>query len=400
MHKIIFSLLLLVSTTAFAEEWRQQKSEHFTIIYNAKQRQLATYYLSIAEKVYSELIPVFKEAPENTHLVLTDYFDYSNGAATVFPQPTVYLFPHLPDTNDSIENHSSWAYMLLKHEYTHILNMYPHNGGAKILHWIFGAWVKPNMFLPNWYLEGLAVERESDNSNRFGRLNSPYYQGLLRAYVLEGQLEKESIDRFASFDIPIFPYASRPYFLGSFYWQYLTKTYGEEIIYNLNESYSRRFPWIIEGPLQSETQKSYNLNAVDAEIYYSKKTEAEVNALQASAHNITNSLQGYFQRNFVLHPIKNEAIYITKDRTGKDDLRKITFSDSSNILKTVTDDVRLARSDKTVRAVWSPDGTKVLFDRLHTFEGKYEFLDLYTRNIERKKTEPVTKGKRARDAIY
>jgi hypothetical protein len=400
MHKIIFCIALLLSTAAHAEEWRQQKSDHFTIIYNAKQRQLATYYLSIAEKVYSELLPVFKEAPENTYLVLTDYFDYSNGAATVFPQPTVYLFPHLPDTNDTIENHSSWAYMLLKHEYTHILNMYPHNGGAKILHGIFGAWVKPNMFLPNWYLEGLAVERESDDTNRFGRLNSPYYQGLLRAYVLEGQLAKESIDRYASFDIPLYPYASRPYFLGSFYWQYLTKTYGEEIIYNLNDAYSRRFPWIIESPLQVETQKSYNLIAVDAGIYFTEKTENEVKTLGAKEHNTANSLMGYFQRNFEVHPSKNEAIYITKDRTGKDEIRHIQFNDPNNILRTITQDQRLARSDKTVRATWSPDGTKILFDRLHTYEGKYQYLDLYTRDIEKKKTEPLTDGRRARDAVY
>ncbi len=393
-------MLLSLPTSSHAVSWQKQQSEHFTIIYNAKQRQLATYYLSTAEKVYSELIPVFKEAPDNTYLVLTDYFDFSNGAATVFPHPTIYLYPSLPDTNDSIENHSSWAYMLLKHEYTHILNMHPVHGVPGFFSWIFGAWVRPNMFLPHWYLEGLAVERESDGNNRFGRLNSPYYQGLLRANVLENTLKKETIDRYSSFDVPLYPYGSRPYFLGSFYWQYLTRTYGTEIIHDLNQDYSKRIPWLIESPLINKTDLTYNDNLKDAYDFYIAKTNSEVSKLNAPTHNTTSKLSGYFQRNFSFHPFRKEALYITKGRTGKDDIRKIIFTDKKNALDTITKDTSLVTADKIVRATWSPDGKSILYDKIHTYQGKYQYLDLYSRPLNSNTSKAITKGKRARDAIY
>ncbi|MCB0347874.1 MAG: hypothetical protein KDD37_03520, partial [Bdellovibrionales bacterium] len=141
-------------------------------------------------------------------------------------------------------------------------------------------------------------------------------------------------------------------------------------------------------------------NLQDAYTYYSSKTAEVVTKLNATAHNTKNYLKGYFQRNFLFHPTKLEAIYITKSRTGKDNLRKITFTDKNSALQSVTDDVSIASTDKMVRAGWSPDGSSIIFDKIHTYKGKYQYLDLYSYDTSSKKTNPLTTGKRARDAAY
>ncbi len=61
---IFFGSGLLAQTTPPNWVFEVRRSEHFEIIYQDSQKNLAELYLKAAEKAYAILFPIFKEAPE------------------------------------------------------------------------------------------------------------------------------------------------------------------------------------------------------------------------------------------------------------------------------------------------------------------------------------------------
>jgi len=385
-------LSLLIFNTSFSNnsEWKRQPSKHFEIIYHAEQRQLAMDYLRLAEDIHAELTQVFSQAPKKTYLVLQDESDLSNGAATVFPEPTIYLYPNPPESKDSIYNHSSWSYLLLKHEYIHILNMYPSNGIAGILQSIFGSWARPNLFLPNWYKEGLATEFES-RGERFGRLNSELVLGWLRASVLSGNWQKENIGRINSFAVPEYPFGQRPYYFGAFFWQFLIDSYGVEISEKLNQAYSRRLPWLLESTLTKTTGKTYEGLFFEMQDYWQKKILAERQTKQTKGKSL--DLEGYDQSD--LKRQDDRAIYISKKDNGLSCLRYIKFKNATSW--EVEEKKNIDCSRKMTRPFWHKE--KIYFDKAKFFERDYLFSDIYSYDIASEETSRITNGKRARFVV-
>ena len=105
----------------------------------------------------------------------------------------------------------------------------------------------PNGILPRWYLEGLAVESESQFTD-FGRLKSPRTFAEYRAFVEDAVLHKEDIARINETMIPSYPFGERPYILGSLLWEHMAQFGPPDVVDRLNQRYSRRFPFIINRP--------------------------------------------------------------------------------------------------------------------------------------------------------
>ncbi len=162
--------------------WRTLNTPHFEFIHEPKHLSIAEEFARSAERAHALLVPSMDSPPKKTVVWIYDYTDSPNGMATPFPQNTIVVFPVLPSSLDSIGHYDNWSQMLITHEYAHILNMEPSNGFWSPLRFMFGSIIRPNIFLPKWYLEGLAVEVETQFT-KFGRLRSPYYSALIRALV-------------------------------------------------------------------------------------------------------------------------------------------------------------------------------------------------------------------------
>ena len=209
---------MYLNVTAFAKlshpRWQKLITPHFEVVFDEEQKEIALEYAIEAEVVHEILSPYFSEYPSSrTVLYIDSETDEENALATVVPTYFMSVTPKWPSQLPF--HYSSWKYFVLIHEYTHILYMSPKGSWLwKALRLLFGNMSYPNIYLPGWYHEGMAVEVESYFSH-FGRLNSPFFYSNVRAMVDEGVWGKESISSINEIFIPTWPFGRRRYFYGS-----------------------------------------------------------------------------------------------------------------------------------------------------------------------------------------
>ena len=106
---------------------------------------------------------------------------YRSGQASDFPAGRAPRQPLV------LGDYDDYVYMLVAHEYVHVLHLGTVGGVPSWLNWIFGeVWV-PNATQPRFVTEGLATYQESHLSSA-GRMRSALFDMYLRADVLEDGL--------------------------------------------------------------------------------------------------------------------------------------------------------------------------------------------------------------------
>ena len=171
-------------------EWVQTNTKHFNIVHDRNQQDLGLYYAQIAELAYSNLSAIFTTLPEKITVVISDNTDMSNGNATVFPYPLINVYPVLVGQQDSLSEAGEWGKELLTHELTHVAQLYPYSStGYVILRNIFGSIISPNLLMPSWWKEGMAVEIETQLSNQ-GRSRSYLQDAQVRSYIKKNRLKE------------------------------------------------------------------------------------------------------------------------------------------------------------------------------------------------------------------
>ncbi|WP_374032016.1 hypothetical protein [Bdellovibrio bacteriovorus] len=190
-------------------KWKTLKTAHFEVIFNAEQQDLGYLYAEKLEKAYSELRSYFHSRPDKTIVIINDKTDVTNGYATRIPYPHIMAYPVLPGPEESLSDTGDWAFELLAHEYTHILTFEPANGIMKPLRAVFGTIIAPNILMPQWWKEGVAVEMETRLSDH-GRLRSHYQDATVRAMVDAKTLRDFDIAE-ANENIYTWPQGARPY---------------------------------------------------------------------------------------------------------------------------------------------------------------------------------------------
>ncbi len=248
----------------FPPSWKVKKitTPHFEVIYNAEQQELGDLYARQLERAYSALSPIFAAQPEKTLVIINDKTDATNGYATRIPYPHIMTYPVLPGPQESLSEAGDWSLELLAHEYTHILTFEPATGVFRVLRGVLGSIASPNILLPNWWKEGLAVQVESMLEPKGGRLKSLYQDAAIRAMADDNSLQSYDVAQINEF-IPSWPEGMRPYMFGSIFWSQAVEENGKEVMNNLNMRHSSRIPYFIDAPAE-------DLLKLDYEDFYQK----------------------------------------------------------------------------------------------------------------------------------
>jgi Tol biopolymer transport system component len=405
----LFALLMLTASVGSALSdptitWKTIETPHFSVVFDSRQQRVAQIYALKAEQAFAAVSPSFGYWPEKTVIYLDDSTDISNGAATPWPYPTIMAYPVLPLTNDVIGSYGDWGLELLTHEYTHILNFAPANGVMKPLRWVFGSIVAPNILLPRWYSEGLAVEMETRYS-KFGRLRSGQFLSIARAMAQEGKLRDEDIGRINE-SIPDFPGGNRAYLMGSLVWDELTRKAGDKIIGDLNTAYSRRIPFFINGPLEDRVHESWQQildDVYDRVEDRTLKQVASINAAGAMKEKLI-ARDGYYTRSPSISPNGHRLIYISQT-VDTDNLIMMKERQDDSSFTDGTQEKRLHEAIEINRLSWLPDSNSFIFDGVDTVNRYYLYSDLYRCDLIGSAEHPhckvtkLTKGLRAREPV-
>lgn len=387
-------------------EWEQIETPHFRILFDSKHRELGKQYALFAEEAFAQTTPYFGVWPEKTVLLLNDSSDLANGAATGVPYPLIIAHPVLPSALDSISDYGHWGLELVTHEYVHILNFEPATGIMKPFRYVFGSIVRPNMLLPRWYSEGLAVKMETRLSN-YGRLRSPNYLGILRAMVADGTLYGEDIARINEVSIPDWPGGVRPYLMGALIMDEVTRRGGPSIIKDLNLAYSRRIPFFINGPVEERLGLDYSSLLTQAYLRAQRIVSKQLEMIEKGGKLDETPLvrTGFFNYAPVVSRDGTKLAVLGKTHNVESFLMVIERAEPSGSFNELIPDDPLEAPRPNIdgtainRLSWTPDGSALIYDHVDVFDRYYLYSDLWRYDLATKKAKRLTRGLRAREPV-
>ncbi|PVZ68797.1 hypothetical protein [Pelagibaculum spongiae] len=278
-----FTSMLSVGWQQEQQQWQTLNSEHFRIHFSQGQKALAQTSANIAEASFEKLSQELKWQPKGKiEVVLTDDYDISNGWATPLPFNQMRLFIAAPDAINSLEDNRSWLETLIVHELTHVIHLDKATAAPKNIRQYFGRLplLFPNAYQPSWFTEGLAVHKETDFENGFGRGQSSYYHMLMRSEVARGSQSLEQVN-VGGKQWPL----GENYLYGSFFMQYFADTYSEAQLQQLIDSYSRNIiPFWLNPTARKVTGKDYPELWSEFQQWLDNKFAPQIAALNAKAH--------------------------------------------------------------------------------------------------------------------
>lgn len=226
---IMLLLLLLLGVTGPASaltlsDWNVLETDHFLIFYQDDYERHALETLYYLER-YRPLIESLtgNTIEKQSTVVVQDLGMLENAYASPI-ENKMGIFVGNPSTFSTLDSSENWLRTLAVHEYTHIKQLTYASGASDLLTTLFGNIFSPNLFIPNWMAEGIAIYAESVITPYEGRLNDGYYDALIAAKASEG--------RFPSIQESDYNHNTFPgglwYLSGAAFFEYLSNTYGEE----------------------------------------------------------------------------------------------------------------------------------------------------------------------------
>lgn len=379
-------------------EWKKIETPHFEIVFDSRHYFLAREFAQSAERAWQTLVPVLRTWPDKTVIVIDDSGDMANGLALGFPYPQIRLFPAAPNPGETIAETGPWTLELITHEYTHVLNFQPAHG---VMHWmrnIFGSIVRPNLLLPRWYSEGLAVEMETRFSPSGGRLRSADFTAIPRAMVLDDVLRKEDISRINEVSIPDWPGGARPYLFGGLIWHRLARG-SLNMVGDLNDHFARRVPFFIETPVEERFEK--NWSAILAETYSEVEARA-VNQIEricdpGCEEGASLEDNSFFSRSPVVDTTGDHLAWLSREHNHDSVVLVAPRKPDGSFDINATS--RLAEPTAANRVAWLPEPhSAVLFDGLDSVGRYEERSELWIYDIAAKKKHRLSMGLRGREA--
>ena len=377
----------------YDENWKTIKTEHFDVVVNATQLDLGLYYARAAEMAFHNLATVFTNMTERIIIVVNDTTDVSNGFATRIPYPYIMAFSVPVGDHDALSESGDWAHILITHELTHILQFEPATGLYSYLRPVFGSIVAPNMLLPNWWKEGMAVEMETEFSNT-GRLRSTFQDTTLRSMVLDKKLFDYELAQTGE-ALPSWPYGARPYLFGSlFFSQLVNDTKDPKSISYLVNRTGERAPYFVEEPMHELTGASYE------NLYNQALTQVQINGLAQieTLHTapVSDVKPIVGETEYSLRPAYSPAFKLLALLESREDDATVAVLDE-NLTPLKLKDLPAGQISSLD---FHPTQKKLLFAKTAPVDNYYRLSDLFIYDIDLQKSEQLTFRQRARSASF
>jgi len=243
--------LLLAASTVTADaaglvdsflRFRVLPTEHFVIYFHQGEDALARRLAAIAEETWLAMHRPFGIVPpKRTHVILVDQTELANGWATPIPYDTIMVTTAWPRSSEFIGDTDDWLRVVFTHEYTHIVHLDRSESWARVVRAIFGRMeiAFPNLFLPQWHIEGLATYEESVITGG-GRLYAGDFGSIIDEAARARMLEP--LDRVNG-GLSDWPNGDGAYAYGLGFHQYLADRFGAESLARLAEATARRVPF-------------------------------------------------------------------------------------------------------------------------------------------------------------
>ena len=251
--------VLLGSTTAAAAgrydprlRFRALRTAHFTIYYHQQGAPAARRLAIVAEQVRAELaVRTGLPPPRHTHVVLVDQSDIANGWSTPVPYNLIEIAAVPPPPSSFLGHHDDWLRIVFTHEFAHILHLDQVGGAMKGLRWALGrsAASFPNLFVPQWQVEGFATWAESAVTG-LGRVHAADVTTAVSAVADAG---RASIDRAGGGRVA-WPSGNTPYFQGGLFNEDVASRDSSQALGDIARNTARRIPFL-GGPAYAQVLK-------------------------------------------------------------------------------------------------------------------------------------------------
>ena len=223
---------------------------HFHQGEEAQARRLAV----LAEAIAVDLDATLGPPSGRVQVILVNQSDISNGWATPLPFNTIEISVAAPGGSSLIGNTDDWLRMVFAHEYTHIVHLSRGQGWIGGLRRAFGRMplLYPNLYLPLWQIEGLAVYEESALTGQ-GRVPDRNVRAI--ADVAAAASRFEPLDR-AGGGLVDWPSGHAPYVYGGFFHEFLAARYGEPSLRKVMDATAGRIPYLGSGAFKKIYERS------------------------------------------------------------------------------------------------------------------------------------------------
>lgn len=229
------ALLMATPLSAEGPRWRVLEHEKFTFIYEPADEAVAREAYALADEVYARVTASMDYYPEGVPVVIRGRTARANGYYTPFPHQ-INLFVTSPSGPWLGSREESWIRLLFIHEFTHYVHYANRAGLLGSLSHLFGhdLTAAHAPFYPGWLQEGIPTTNETYYTSG-GRGRSPFFTMKYRAFLEEGGLWSYRRSKFGSAYAP----QDRIYVAGYLYVDYLRRTYGDEVMAEIHETFAR-----------------------------------------------------------------------------------------------------------------------------------------------------------------
>jgi Tol biopolymer transport system component len=376
--------------------WTTLETPHFLIHYHQGGEAIAKRAAVIAEEVHARLAARIRWEPrERTHLVLVDAMDEANGATSPIPYNQIVLFLTQPAGGPGfgLTAYDDWLRLLITHEYTHVLQLDMVTGGPETVQKVLGRIYFPNLFQPEWMIEGLATYEETEGTDG-GRGRSPGSEMEIRTAVLENAFPDLGQ---ASVFPDTWPDGDLPYVFGEGFTRYIADRYGRDKLAEISVLYSsRKFPFLVGSTGMQVLNEDYASLWKEWQRSLERRYEKERDELTAKGLTVSTPLtrKGFVTASPAFSPDGSKLAYAVVQGDEYPGIY-LANADGSHARKIVRNVVPASASGTAL--AWSAEGTRLYFTKIEITRNTDYYDDLYAYDLAKGCETRLTKGLRARD---